>query len=181
MAASESKPNAIGHITLDVKPTGERRTGNPCAPFEVAGAGDGPRGTAPALDPTVDLLLEDPPVAVEWLADERGERRTASSRHNRNHSFSLAHPSGSGGSLQVELDLRPGARDVDRDFAVPLCDARLEGDIRAPVSEVGDDEGIDASRVTSSESERPSPSSPGKSECAVTLRSRRRRRKSVFS
>src|SRR5262245_3299773 len=52
MAASESKPNAIGHITLDVKPTGERRTGNPCAPFDVAGAGDGPRGTAPAPDPT---------------------------------------------------------------------------------------------------------------------------------
>jgi hypothetical protein len=42
MAASESTPSAIGHITFDAKPTGERRTANPCAPFDVAGAGDGP-------------------------------------------------------------------------------------------------------------------------------------------
>src|SRR4029434_6471318 len=33
---------SIGHITHDAKQTGERRTGNPSAPFEVAGAGDGP-------------------------------------------------------------------------------------------------------------------------------------------
>src|SRR6185503_3624309 len=31
-----------GLITLGVKRTGKRRTGNPFAPFEVAGAGDGP-------------------------------------------------------------------------------------------------------------------------------------------
>src|SRR5262245_12112123 len=37
----ESAPNAIGHITLRVKPAGERRTGNPSAPFDRAGAGDG--------------------------------------------------------------------------------------------------------------------------------------------
>src|SRR2546426_1368695 len=33
---------SIGHITHDAKQTGERRTGNPFAPFEAAGAGDGP-------------------------------------------------------------------------------------------------------------------------------------------
>jgi hypothetical protein len=32
---------AIGLITLDTKPAGERRTGNPSAPFDRAGAGDG--------------------------------------------------------------------------------------------------------------------------------------------
>jgi putative transposase len=37
----ESTPSAIGRITLDAKPAGERRTGNPCAPFDRAGAGDG--------------------------------------------------------------------------------------------------------------------------------------------
>ncbi len=62
----------IGRITLATKRTGKRRTGNPFAPFEVAGAGDGLtanlhgheagnggysqgslRGTAPVLDPTM--------------------------------------------------------------------------------------------------------------------------------
>jgi len=37
----ESAPRPIGHITLDAKRTGKRRTGNPFAPFDVAGAGDG--------------------------------------------------------------------------------------------------------------------------------------------
>jgi len=32
---------SIGHITHGAKQTGERRTGNPSAPFDVAGAGDG--------------------------------------------------------------------------------------------------------------------------------------------
>src|SRR5262245_33844852 len=81
MAASESKPNAIGHITLDVKPTGERRTGNPCAPFDVAGAGDGPRGTAPAPDPTVDLLLVHPARAMERLADAGWRHRRGIGQH----------------------------------------------------------------------------------------------------
>jgi len=49
----ESAPSAIGHITLGAKPAGERRTGNPCAPFDRAGAGHGPMSTASALDPTV--------------------------------------------------------------------------------------------------------------------------------
>src|SRR5262245_53456165 len=39
--APESAPWLIGLITLGVKRTGKRRTGNPFAPFEVAGAGDG--------------------------------------------------------------------------------------------------------------------------------------------
>src|SRR3990172_3273111 len=39
--APESAPWPIGLITLGVKRTGKRRTGNPFAPFEVAGAGDG--------------------------------------------------------------------------------------------------------------------------------------------
>src|SRR4029453_4538165 len=33
---------SIGHITHGAKQTGERRTGNPSAPFEAAGAGAGP-------------------------------------------------------------------------------------------------------------------------------------------
>src|SRR2546426_4146590 len=32
---------SIGHITHGAKRTGERRTGNPSAPFDEAGAGDG--------------------------------------------------------------------------------------------------------------------------------------------
>src|SRR6266545_7012246 len=39
--APDSAPWPIGLITLGVKRTGKRRTGNPFAPFEVAGAGDG--------------------------------------------------------------------------------------------------------------------------------------------
>jgi hypothetical protein len=39
--APESALWPIGLITLGVKRTGKRRTGNPFAPFEVAGAGDG--------------------------------------------------------------------------------------------------------------------------------------------
>jgi hypothetical protein len=39
--APESAPWPIGLITLGAKRTGKRRTGNPFAPFEVAGAGDG--------------------------------------------------------------------------------------------------------------------------------------------
>jgi hypothetical protein len=39
--APDSAPWPIGRITLGVKRTGKRRTGNPFAPFEVAGAGDG--------------------------------------------------------------------------------------------------------------------------------------------
>ena len=69
--APDSAPWPIGRITLGVKRTGKPRTGNPFAPFEVAGAGDGltvnlhgheagtgghsqgePNGTAPVLDPT---------------------------------------------------------------------------------------------------------------------------------
>ena len=69
---AESAASTIGHITLDVKQTGERSAGKPPAPFDVAGAGDGLtaglmrhsqrkrgatarpdlRSTAPALDPT---------------------------------------------------------------------------------------------------------------------------------
>jgi hypothetical protein len=38
---SDSAPHSIGHITLDAKQTGKRRTGNPSAPFDVEGAGNG--------------------------------------------------------------------------------------------------------------------------------------------
>jgi hypothetical protein len=71
-APPESARRPIGPITLGAKRAGERRTGKPYAPFEVAGAGDGLtatptrarswkrrrqprgnlRGTAPVLDPT---------------------------------------------------------------------------------------------------------------------------------
>src|SRR5713226_8496940 len=37
----ESARRRIGRITLDAKLPGKRRTGNPSAPFEVAGVGDG--------------------------------------------------------------------------------------------------------------------------------------------
>ncbi len=39
--APDSVLSAIGRITLDAKPAGERRTGKPSAPFDRAGAGDG--------------------------------------------------------------------------------------------------------------------------------------------
>src|SRR6266545_3007533 len=39
--ALESARWPIGPITLDAKRTGKRRTGNPFAPFDEAGAGDG--------------------------------------------------------------------------------------------------------------------------------------------
>ena len=62
----------IGHITLGTKSAGKRSAGKPLAPFEEAGAGNGPtvrlvrhsqrkrgatdrphlRGTAPVFDPT---------------------------------------------------------------------------------------------------------------------------------
>jgi hypothetical protein len=71
--AAESAAMPLGRITSGVKRAGERCTGNPSAPFDVAGAGDGLtarlvrhsrrkrgapdrpdlRGTAPALDPTL--------------------------------------------------------------------------------------------------------------------------------
>src|SRR5512132_1711284 len=43
--ASESAPWPIDRITLGVKRTGKRRTGNPFAPFEVAGLETGLRQT----------------------------------------------------------------------------------------------------------------------------------------
>ena len=41
-APPKALPTAIGPITLGVKRTGKRGAGNPHAPFDVAGAGDGP-------------------------------------------------------------------------------------------------------------------------------------------
>src|SRR2546425_5397489 len=76
--ASESAPEPIGRITLDAKRPGKRRTGNPFAPFDEAGTGDGlmanlhgheagngghsqgePPGTAPVLDPTAQAVPTD--------------------------------------------------------------------------------------------------------------------------
>ena len=71
-ASHRKRSPARGRITRGAKRPGERSAGNPHAPFEVAGAGNGPtvipkrarsrkrrtqprehlRGTAPALDPT---------------------------------------------------------------------------------------------------------------------------------
>jgi hypothetical protein len=39
---ARTRSRSIGHITHGAKQTGERRTGNPFAPFDEAGAGDGP-------------------------------------------------------------------------------------------------------------------------------------------
>ncbi len=72
VAMADSAPSSIGLITLGTKQTGERSAGNPHAPFEVAGTGNGAtdhptrarrgkprtqtrailRATAPVLDPT---------------------------------------------------------------------------------------------------------------------------------
>jgi hypothetical protein len=52
----KSAPTPIGPITLGVKRTGERRTGKPFAPFDVAGAGNRPAGAGyragPRRNPT---------------------------------------------------------------------------------------------------------------------------------
>ena len=40
VAYVESRPSAIGLITLEVKQTGERSAGNPHAAFDVEGAGN---------------------------------------------------------------------------------------------------------------------------------------------
>src|SRR3990170_991820 len=71
---AESAPSLIGLITLGAKRAGKRSAGKPHAPFDEAGAGNGPtvglvrhsqrkrgatdrpglRGTAPDLDPTTE-------------------------------------------------------------------------------------------------------------------------------
>src|SRR3954447_22796292 len=75
-AAAQSAAAAVGRISLDAKRAGERCTGNPSAPFDVAGVGNVTRGAglrptpkgvdkppdptvrAPALDPTGGGRLE---------------------------------------------------------------------------------------------------------------------------
>ncbi len=42
LGAPGSGAVAVGHITRAVKSAGKRSAGNPHAPFEVAGVGDGP-------------------------------------------------------------------------------------------------------------------------------------------
>ena len=95
---AESAAALVGPISLGVKRAGERSAGNPPAPFEVAGVGDGftaglvrhsqrKRGatdrpglqnTAPALDPTGDIrsAISRPPQRrpqAAWYANPRGE------------------------------------------------------------------------------------------------------------
>ena len=41
LGRARKRSQSIGHITHDTKQTGERRTGNPSAPFDEAGAGNG--------------------------------------------------------------------------------------------------------------------------------------------
>jgi hypothetical protein len=84
----------IGRITLDAKLAGKRRTGNPFAPFDEAGAGDGlmanlhgheagngghsqgePTGTAPVLDPTSGPA-EPRPIPLEKIARPLTDSRT---------------------------------------------------------------------------------------------------------
>ena len=88
----ESAASTIGHITLDVKQTGEPGAGKPPARFDVAGAGEGHtvglvrhsqrkrgatdrldlRCTTPALDPTDEREVETGQgQASEAPADER--------------------------------------------------------------------------------------------------------------
>ena len=50
---AESAASTIGHITLDVKQTGEPGAGKPPARIDVAGIGNGSLDTAPVLDPTL--------------------------------------------------------------------------------------------------------------------------------
>jgi len=95
---AESAAALVGPISLGVKRAGERSAGNPPAPFDVAGVGDGftaglvrhsqrKRGatdrpglqnTAPALDPTGDIrsAISRPPQRrpqAAWYANPRGE------------------------------------------------------------------------------------------------------------
>ena len=59
---------SIGHITRDAKQTGERRTGNPFAPFDEAGAGNG-LARAPRQSST--LPVTDRTWQHHWLRIER--------------------------------------------------------------------------------------------------------------
>ena len=52
----ESTTNRIGLISLSMKLAGKPGTGKPYAGFGEAGAGNGPWGTAPVLDPTCEGL-----------------------------------------------------------------------------------------------------------------------------
>jgi hypothetical protein len=83
VTTAESTAATAGRISLGVKRAGERSAGNPPAPFDVAGAGDGftaglvrhsqrkrgatdrpgLRSTAPALDPTLgeEVAVTPPP------------------------------------------------------------------------------------------------------------------------
>jgi RNA-directed DNA polymerase len=68
------RSRSIGRITPDAKRPGKPGAGNRHAGFEVAGAGDGPCGTAPVLDPTHDrpgARPHDCPRAP--LPDRRGD------------------------------------------------------------------------------------------------------------
>ena len=71
--STSSRVSLRGLITSDAKSAGKRSAGNPHAPFDVAGVGNGPRGgTAPALDPTLtsevsrSRLYPNGVSSVEW-------------------------------------------------------------------------------------------------------------------
>src|SRR3954452_20610819 len=61
-AAAPSAAAAVGRISLGAKRAGERCTGNPSAPFDVAGAGDVARGAG--LRPTAKAVDEPPDPTV---------------------------------------------------------------------------------------------------------------------
>lgn len=48
----------MSHINFCKKPLGQRSAGKPHAALDVAGAGNVPRGNAPALDPTDERDVE---------------------------------------------------------------------------------------------------------------------------
>ncbi len=66
----ESAPSAIGRITIDAKPEGERRTGNLSAPFERAGAGNGRFVYRTSPRPYLATIVMTAPMAPDFQPSE---------------------------------------------------------------------------------------------------------------
>src|SRR2546426_12398190 len=92
-AGQRSQP--IGLITHDAKQTGERRTGNPFAPFDEAGAGNGTmRATRQSSTLPVDGGLGEAPAASPSRPRGAGGRRTVGTPLGRRRSRSGAYGAG---------------------------------------------------------------------------------------
>src|SRR3989441_7581581 len=135
---------SIGHITHDAKQTGERRTGNPFAPFEAAGAGDGPM-RAPRQSSTLRVSRErqvrlagaSPAGArarrpVAWIA---GRRETETLKPIDKAIERMVSESPGRNASERELapkDPNPGGRAVDHSAKATRADAVWLTRRRAP-------------------------------------------------